>query len=221
MAKDRAVAGITIVMVLLVALSDHALAAPTAALWHMEDPDLMDDSSGNGNDGRARDITGVPGSSGRGYRFNGDTSLVTVPSSSSLNPGSADVRVTVRMRFDEVPGKDYDVIRKGLGDTEGGQYKMQVAPNSTGEIARANCTFHGSAGEAKISSPRNVADGRWHTVSCEKTAGAVRIIVDGEAQTRAATIGVISNSEPLTVGGKPFPEDQFRGDMDEVSVRIG
>ncbi|MGH8929873.1 MAG: LamG-like jellyroll fold domain-containing protein [Egibacteraceae bacterium] len=199
----------------------RVLAGSAAGLWHMEDPGKMVDSSGQGNDGDTTDIESVPGIDGRGYRFNGTTSFVEVASTDSLNPGGDDVELTVHMRFDQVPGTDFDVIRKGLGDTEGGEYKMQVAPTRDGTAARANCTFHGSNDDGKVSGDRDVADGAWHSVRCIKTKNAIEIVVDGEHTVQRVQIGKISNDEPLTVGAKSFPDDQFRGDMDEVSVRIG
>jgi hypothetical protein len=220
MTKNGAVALTTFLVVSLLPAA-RVMAASTVALWHMEEPNKLVDSSGNENHGDTTDIESVPGTEGRGYRFNGSTSIARVQSSSSLNPGDDDVQFTVHMRFDRVPDTDYDVIRKGLGDTQGGEYKMQVAPSRDGEEARANCTFHGSSGEGKVNSDVNVADGDWHTVSCTKTANAIEVSVDGNRESERVQVGSISNDEPLTIGAKSFPDDQFRGDMDEVSVRIG
>jgi len=218
--RSRVLVLLLFVAVLLVP-TGRVLAGSRVGLWHMEDPDEMVDSSGEGNDGETTDIESVAGIDGRGYRFNGRTSVVEVASAGSLNPGGDDVEFTVHMRFDQVPGTDFDVIRKGLGDTEGGEYKMQVAPTRDGTAARANCTFHGSSGNGKVSGDQDVADGTWHSVRCVKTKNAIEIVVDGEHTMQRVQIGKISNDEPLTIGAKSFPDDQFRGDMDEASVRIG
>jgi len=106
-----------------------AEAATTAALWHMENPSVMTDSSGNGNNGTTTGITSVAGVSGKAYHFNGRNSVVTVPDSPSLNPANANLKIIARVRFTVVPSAavgDYDLVRKGLAGTAGGEWKMEI-----------------------------------------------------------------------------------------------
>src|SRR3954468_13591027 len=93
-------------------LATPAQAATQVALWHMEDPSVMTDASGNNNTGTpSAGITSVPGSSGSGYHFDGNDG-VTVKDSASLKPGTADFSVTVHVRFTIPPSSavgDYDL----------------------------------------------------------------------------------------------------------------
>lgn len=202
-----------------------AEAATTAALWHMDDPSRMLDSSGSGNNGTTTAITGVAGSSGKGYHFNGKNSVVNVPDRPSLNPGTATLRITASVRFTVVPSRsvgDYDLVRKGVAGTAGGTWKMEIFPPSGNTQGTAYCQFQDANKKtASIRHSRNLADGAWHTITCVKTGSAISVIVDGAAKSLAVRLGSISNSKPVTLGAKPGGGDQYLGDMDEVSIRIG
>jgi hypothetical protein len=210
----------------IVALAGPAQAATTVALWSMEDPTSMVDSSGNGNTGTTTAITSVPGINGsKGYHFNGTNSVATVPDAPELDPGTANLTITAHVRFTVVPSAavvDYDLVRKGLSSTPGGEWKMEIYPPSSGtRIGSAYCLFKDAAGKvAFIRGTRNLADGVWHTITCVKTATSIELIVDGMTQTKTVTLGSISNSMPVTVGAKPGGGDQYLGDMDEVSIEI-
>jgi hypothetical protein len=65
---------------------------------------------------------------------------VIVPTSGSLNPGAADFSWGVTLSMTQPPsplGETYDVLRKGLVTTQGGDYKLEVK-NVNGE-ALARC----------------------------------------------------------------------------------
>jgi hypothetical protein len=214
---------VALMAVVLLAFCGTALGTTHNAFWQMEDPTQMLDSSGNNNNGTTTNITGVPGLVGNGYHFNGN-SLATVPSSDSLNPGSANITFTVPVKFTQPPSTavgDYDLIRKGLASTPGGDYKMEILPRNNHTKAKAFCFFKDSAKTVgKLVNGPNLADGRWHTLSCTKTPTSVQLTVDGTTYTQAALLGSISNSAPLTIGAKTGGGDWYSGDMDEVSVDI-
>jgi Concanavalin A-like lectin/glucanases superfamily len=210
----------------LMAFSGSALGATqTVALWHMEDPSQLIDDSGQNNNGTTNNITSVPGSSGNGYHFNGTSSIATVPSSSSLNPGSADITFTAHVRFTQPPSAtvgDYDLLRKGLSTSAGGDYKMEILPRNNHTKAKGFCFFKDSAKTVgKIVNGPNLADGAWHTISCTKTPQSVVLTVDGTPYATAVQLGSISNSDLLTIGAQSRNVDWYVGDMDEVSVEIG
>ena len=74
------------------------------------------------------------------------------------------------------------------------------------EIANGviDCLFRGSAGNGGVGSPSGlIKAGTFHSVTCTRTATQVQMSVDGKvvATTRHAT-GTISNSLPLSIGGK-------------------
>lgn len=209
---------------LLLAFSGPALGTAPRALWHMEDPKQLVDSSGNNNNGTTKNITGVPGLVGNGYHFNGSSSVATVPSSNSLNPGSAIITFTLHVKFTKPPSAtvgDYDLIRKGLASTPGGDYKMEILPRNNRTRAKGFCFFKDSSKKVgQIVDGPNLADGRWHTISCMKTPTSVQLTADGMTYTNPVHLGSISNSAPLTIGAKTGGGDWYSGDMDEVSVDI-
>jgi len=221
----RLAVGAAMALVPAVALAGPAQAATPVALWQMEDPSSLIDSTG-GNNGTTNMITGVEGTIGNGYHFNGMNSVASVPDAPELDSGTADLTITAAVRFTVVPSVavvDYDLVRKGVTSTPGGEWKMEIYPPRSGtRIGSAYCLFKDAAGKvASLRGTRDLADGVWHTITCVRTATAIQLIVDGVTRTKTVTLGSISNSMPVTVGAKPGGGDQYLGDMDEVSIQIG
>src|SRR5438094_9960378 len=131
--SDRPVANARLgIAALALAIAVPAYAASTiAAQWSMDDSSstTMIDSSSNHNAGTLYSVV----TAGAGYVFNGTSSKVVVPDSPSLNPGTRDFSFTVQVQTDRIPpsGTDYDLLRKGLSTTAGGDYKVEVI-NSNG-----------------------------------------------------------------------------------------
>ncbi len=134
----------------------------------------------------------------------------------------ANITLTLHAKFTQPPDAavgDYDLIRKGLSSTSGGEYKMEVLPRKNYTKAKAFCYFKDSTKKVgKIINGPNLADGRWHTLSCTKTSEGVELSVDGTTYTNQVLLGSISNSAPLTIGAKTGGADWYSGEMDEVSV---
>lgn len=205
----------------LAAQATPAQAASAVGVWHMDETSGTTalDSSGNGNNGASSNIAFVtPGFDGTGgaYSFDGTTSKVLIPNSASLNPGTANVSVTVHVLFTAKPtgSGDYDLLRKGKSI----YYKIEIATSG-----QARCQFHGSTGGSGLVFGPNLADGRWHTIMCTKTATGITGIVDG-ASTKSKTvrIGSITNTVALSLGGKAEGnQDLYPGVMDEVSIALG
>ena len=101
-----------------------------AADWQMnETSGAMIDSSANGNDGTPTDVVqGVQKRNKLTYVFNGSTSRVVVADNNSLDPGGNDITLTARVVVNggSLDDDSYDVVRKGLVTTEGGDYKMEI-----------------------------------------------------------------------------------------------
>ncbi len=207
---------------LILATFVTAHAGTVVGLWHMDENSgsTMQDSSGNGNDGNLTDVTlGLPGVSGTAYGFNGSTSLASVPSNDSLNPGNADIVLTAHVKFTGPFLDDsYDIIRKGKAATTGGEYKMEIM--NSGQL---KCLFKGNAGTADKTAGSGqpaLADGQWHTIRCLKTANTVTVKVDGYSASSNESAGSISNTAPLRIGAKTPGDDVYNGVMDEVSVEF-
>jgi hypothetical protein len=117
---------------------------------------------------------------------------------------------------------DFDLLRKGLGDTKGGYFKVELYPNSSHTKARALCQAKGKSGSAKLVGTTNLADGALHTITCEKKPNAFNMYVDGVLKaSKPNTLGSITTTEPLTIGAKNIGGDWYDGFMDEASLTIG
>jgi hypothetical protein len=210
--------------VAIVALAPgSALGASPAAVWHMDETSgsVMHDSSGHGYNGTLSNVqVGVAGFSGsKAYGFNGTSSKVVVPDVSGLNPGTKDLVVSVHVAFSAVPADDYDLIRKGLQSTAGGDWKIEIVRVNGAAIAR--CYLRGSSGSWQKTTGPNLADGAWHTITCERHATTVQMSVDGTVWKKTTTIGSISNTAALSIGAKASGGDWMKGTIDEVSITIG
>jgi hypothetical protein len=186
------------------------------------------DSSGHGNDGTNFHVVG----DGAGYTFNGSNARVIVPNAASLNPGATSFSfgVTLTMTAPPTPSNEtYDVLRKGLVSTRGGDYKLEIM-NSGGK-AVAHCVVrsfraNGTKVLASVTSTASLADGRPHTVACTKSATGITVTVDSlpaRTKTYSGGLGSVSNSANLGLGAKPEnnPEtgyDWFKGVLSDAWV---
>jgi hypothetical protein len=201
-----------------------AAATTFGAQWNMDDPSTMVDSSGHGNTGKTYNIT----SSGGGYSFNGTTSKVVVPNSDSLNPGTSNFSYSVKVQTSKVPpsGTDYDLIRKGISSTAGGEYKLEIVYSTTG--GKAFCLAKDNAKvSATVRGTTNVTDGQVHTLTCQKTSTGLSLVVDhGTPRTKVVSLGSISNNSPLTISAKTptitgVNGDFYSGVMRSASISVG
>lgn len=120
-------------------------------------------------------------------------------------------------------GPEANVMQKGVATTES-QWKLQVGGKRGG---RGQCVLVGR-GSAKPYIARSdiaVADGRWHQVTCVRTATALAIWVDGRVRGTVAVPAALSvtNALPLRVGGRNLgaSTDQFGGAIDDLFVALG
>ena len=192
-----------------------------AANWQMnETSGPMIDSSANNNNGSPTDVVRT----GRNYVFNGSTSRVAVPDDDSLDPLGKDITLRASVMVPEGPMDDdsYDVVRKGLSATPGGDYKMEIIRQSDPTVGKLHCLFKGTGGRVREVARPDIVDGRWHTLACVKTRNSVVARVDGKSYSSAGSAGSISNAKEVLVGAKktnPF-DDVFEGEMDFLSIEI-
>ena len=223
-ARRRALWASVILAVALVLVASPAAWAALllkAADWQMDETSgPMIDSSANGNDGTPTDVVRT----GSAYVFDGSTSHVVVPDDDSLDPAANDITIAARVKVngDSLDDDSYDIVRKGLSTTAGGDYKMEIQRTADPTVGRLHCLFKGSGGRANRVARVDVVDGNWHTLECVKTSDSVVAKVDGRTYTKAGSAGSISNSTNAMVGAKranPF-DDVFDGSMDFVSIEI-
>jgi len=209
--------------------SATASSAPTApvralpgvvALWHMDETSgtTMFDSVGSHNGVLHSTQIGLPGFAGSAYGFNGSSSYVDAPSTADLNPGSNNITFTIHFKSSGTappPPADWDLFRKGLYTTRGGEWKMEFQ-----QTGQASCGFKGTGGYAELVAGPAINDGQWHTISCVKTSTAIEVVVDGQVFSKAANVGSITNSTDVAIGARPG-SDWYQGQLDEASIQIG
>jgi hypothetical protein len=170
----------------------------------------------NGNNGAPSGVVG----NGNAYTFKG-AGRVVVPDSPTLSPGTANFRfgVTVNTTL-PAPGTDYDLLRKGLSSTAGGEFKIEIL-NLNGS-ARAMCLVKDAQGHvASVRAPVKV--GTNQTIACAKTASGVSVRVAGGTtftKNVAGGLGSVGNNGQLLLGAKSsIGGDSFKGTMGDAYVR--
>jgi hypothetical protein len=207
---------------MLFVLAAVVLSGCHVGYWRMNELSgtVVNDSGGNHN-GTSKNVTlGEPGHDGTAYRFNGESSIVRIPHSDDLNPGTADFSYGAWVKFTAVPPPaTFDVIRKGVSDSAGGDYKLELFPSNG--AAKARCYAKGSAGSEGITGGNNLNDGQWHQLTCARQGSKWMVTVDGTTNSENGSIGRIANSADVTIGAKPTNEDWFNGLIDDAYITIG
>jgi hypothetical protein len=210
---------------LLVAAVPVNAATTIVADWKMDEAagsTQMLDSSGNG-------ITGVisggvnvgqPGQTGLGYGFVGNGALASVLNNTLLNPGTGPFSVSLSFKSSTFPTSavgDYDLIRKGLSTTAGGDWKVEVE-----RTGRVFCFLQGASRSIGLTGKTNVVDGAWHRLECRTTTSGTALVVDGVVQAKSSRLpGNVTNTAPLTIGAKSNSQDTTTGVLDEVVITKG
>ena len=211
--------------------------AANAALiadWRMNEgpgATVMVDSAGHDNNGKITSVqTGVPGlAGGNAYKFEGPTSYVLVPDSDALDPGNADMTVTatVRVADGRIADDSYEVVRKGVVTSRGGEWKMEIKRSATkNTVGRLHCVFKGVTPNGhhslvSVIAGVDVVDSRAHHLRCRKTSNHVFAIVDGKSFSKVKPAGSIANNQPVIIGAKLAGDDEMEGVIDRVKVNIG
>ncbi|GAA2700112.1 hypothetical protein GCM10010429_02500 [Micromonospora olivasterospora] len=220
--------------VLVAAAPARAVATRTVAFWSMDEPTgatALVDSSGNGRRGTvgAEVTTGALYDGATAHRFvyhnPADQEYVPghvdlVPASDDFNPGAGDFSISIRYRTTRSFG---NIMQKGQGGTAGGYWKFE-AP-----AGKPRCMFRGGDGSTRTGyTGTSLADGQWHTVTCNRTATYVEMWVDGVRTSRlTGPTGTIANNWQFAIGGKSFCDgvdvtcDYFAGDIDWIRLVKG
>ncbi len=217
--------------VLAAAILVGGLSAPAASAagadgsWDFEETagTVAADSSAQANHGTIRGAAlGEQGYQGYAFGFSALNPWVEVPSAASLNPGTSDFTASAWVNFTDPPGsgETYDVIRKGLTGTAGGEYKLEFIRHG-----RAKCLAKDAdrlRGVAKAPWRNRLGDGTWHQVGCRLTGNTWQVVVDGVVKgSSTVAFGSIGNTKSLSIGSKYGLEDGFPGRIDSVRLDIG
>jgi hypothetical protein len=206
----------------------NAAATKQLARWEMNEgpsASVMQDSSGRGNHGVIGDdvVSGLSAGGATFYRFPTYRDPATVPlnpervvqvNDSDLNPGTRDYAITVKFRTTKPDG---NMIQKG----QSGQSFVKIEAHN----GLVSCLFRGASGSKSVNSGVALNNGQWHTIRCERTVDKVELTIDGTRVRRGyGPTGNISNSLPMTIGGKVKCNqtttgcDYFDGDIDRVVI---
>jgi len=141
----------------------------------------------------------------------------------SLNPGIRRLRYGASILMTHADLADgANIVQKGYSVGGISQFKLQVDHR----LGHPSCVIAGSHQRIYRAEPwLDVADGRWHDLSCTRTGDRLTLSVDGvdRAAVPVPSALSIANAEPLRVGGKGPNKgnDQFAGEIDNVFLTIG
>jgi hypothetical protein len=193
--------------------------ASTSVTWHMDDSSGASDPSGH-----TLSLSNIDTSSDAYWTFDGDGLATTSSDDDAFDPGTSSFTVSVEVRSSTMPSSsvgDYDLVRKGLSGTSGGYWKLEMIPNSARTKTLALCQMTG--GRLKWA-PFSLTDGQWHTITCTRDASGptLKITIDGKSKTKSINSArKIANSSKLYVGAKDSGNDEYTGDMDELTLSVG
>lgn len=167
------------------------------------------DVSGSGNNGTAHDIT----VSGGAYSYNGATSYIQTPASTTVNPGSSAFSYSVTINLPATLNftGDISLVRRGSSKFVGPFYKMEMVFNASTGSMRLECALRDAAGRHAIVSTtgNGLNDGLWHTLTCSKTATTISLTKDGRTHTNSASLGNLSSTQPLNFGAEQISATEF------------
>lgn len=140
----------------------------------------------------------------------------------SLNPGRWPLRYGASVRMVHADLADgANVMQKGYSVGGMGQFKLQVDHR----LGHPSCVVAHRDRIYRAEPWIDVADGRWHELTCARTSKRLTMSVDGveRAWVPVPARLSIANPEPLRIGGKGAGDgnDQFAGEIDNVFVVIG
>ena len=156
----------------------------------------------------------------------GRRSIARSPDRPAFDPGRARFAFGLAFRFPRglraLTGTDSpNLVQKGLFGS-GGQWKLEILKYTGG---RVQCRVIGGRRQVDVVSPvvDVVRDRKWHHAACQRTDGKVILVVDGVRAAKAARVGAVRSSAPVTVANKArsAATDQFRGTVDVVAVARG
>lgn len=222
----------------MVVLVPAAAQAVVVADWEMDESagaTVMVDSVGNHNgniNSVATGVDGLVGDGGAAYQFDGVTSWVDIPDpDGTLNPGSADMTITATVKVADATMTDdsYEVIRKGLVTSKGGDWKMEIKRKGTNAtVGKLHCVFkgvlpNGTNSLAGVSAAKDIVDGQVHKLQCVRTSTGVQAIVDDGLSVGKLTkaSGNIANAVYPLIGSKVQGDDVMQGVIDQVKIDIG
>ncbi|PXF60985.1 MAG: hypothetical protein C4B59_06445 [Candidatus Methanogaster sp.] len=194
------------------------------AEWHFDEGsgNILNDSSGNGNDGVIYGATWTAGKSGHALRFDGSGDYVNIPTTSDLNPVDGSWTVEAWINIPTLPPSDYTypVMAKHNGDMDNG-YTLHIS-GTTRTVNYMVDHYKGPVYKANSIISINT----WYHVAgvLDRTTNTLKIFVNGSQMdsTSISGLGTINPSNPLWIGrynrAARSRYEYFNGTIDEVRI---
>ena len=194
------------------------------AEWHFDEGSgsVLEDSSGNGNDGTIYGATWVDGKYGKALSFDGVNDYVDCGNDDSLSWGSADYSICAWVKRAGDFGYVNVIVGKhvGWGDYRGWYLRFGI-PGGTNKLEFNNNYDSSWNGNGVVKSDEEYTDQNWHYICGVLDGGnnKVRLYVDAiEIENDAGSNTYdINNSASLWIGAKSNGE-YFNGIIDEVRI---
>ncbi len=199
--------------------------------WKMDDNAAnatVVDSSGNGNDGTARQYTRALSTTGRingALNFNGIDDYIDCGSDSSLDI-SGSVSISALVKFDSLPDYRYQTIvaKRGAGTDVGANYALRKGGYENGD--ELQFYYHdGTAWHAYTTFNANLTWGQWYHVVVTfefGTGKGIKFYLNNNLLKGMWTSGdgnssVQLNTKPVTIGGLTAGQGA-EGSIDNVMI---
>ncbi|MHC4676304.1 MAG: LamG-like jellyroll fold domain-containing protein, partial [Planctomycetota bacterium] len=199
--------------------------------WTMDDNaanTTVADSSGNGNDGTARQYTRDLSTAGRiegAFNFNGLDDYIDCGSDGSLDI-TGSVSISAWVKFDSLPDYDYQTIvaKRGAGTDVGANYALRKGGYEHGDELQF-CYHDGTAWHAYTTLGANLTWGQWYHVVVTFEFGRGKSIkcylnnnlLKGGWTTGDGNSSVQTNTKPVTIGGLTAGQ-RAEGSIDNVMI---
>jgi uncharacterized repeat protein (TIGR01451 family) len=211
--------------------ADLGLSQPPVAIWRLDDArDTTARDPIGGHDGTLLgDPMWVPGISGAALAFDGAGDSVDIPHAAALDlDGRPDFSVAAWVRLparqNNTASTTNTIVGKEQPTPTPIPWTLRVYNQSAGANAgRLRAVRSDGTNLAGVDSTVAVNDDSWHHVALVRTAGTLKLYVDGALNASAAdnTVGPISNSLAVRIGQRANGTLDLTGAVDEVGLFAG
>ena len=166
--------------------------------------------------GTLNNVERVEGQVNGALRFNGDSSIVTLP---TFDVPGGGITLSAWMRFDGTATSDGRILSKATS-TNPDTHIFALGPHDNGRL-RARLTTDGSTTE--LFTPDNaISVNTWHHVVLRYDGAALQILVDGDLAASTPASGDIPEAPgtPVAIGNQPpgAGDRPFSGALDQIRL---
>lgn len=173
------------------------------------------DYSGNANHGTETAITYPQGRFGQGAKFNGTSSGISIPDSTSLRVTN-NFTVSVWVKSDVFDNAYRDIIGKTLiAGTYNGWDISKSNDATSNKIRFEVLTIPTTAVDIFSDSKLPVG---WNNIICQMDAGTLKMYLNGKLQADTASGTMTVSTNPLYIGRTNVGSQYWSGTIDEVII---